>query len=99
MDGLAGTWTVGTINGHRHERGWGAGDGYPGIVLDDSGPVVLVHVFASRDLAAHWPRLDDFEGPGYCRVPVSVSIDGGGVTAYVYALADDSEEGPAEQPL
>ncbi len=49
LDGLAGIWTVGTIKGHLYERGWGADDGYPGIVLDDSGPVVQVHVFASRD--------------------------------------------------
>ena len=99
LDGLAGTWTVGTIKGHLYVRGWGADDGYPGIVLDASGPVVQVHVFASRDLAAHWQRLDDFEGPGYWRVPVSVSIDSGEVAAYVYALANDSEEGPGEPPL
>ena len=99
LDGLAGTWTLGTIRGHLHERGWGADDGYPGIVLDDSGPKVEVHVFASRDLPAHWQRLDDFEGSGYRRVPVSVSGDSGEVTAYVYALADDSAGGAVEPPL
>ena len=89
LDGLAGTWTVGTIKGHLHERGWGADEGYPGIVLDDSGPVVHVHVFASRDLAAHWQRLDDFEGPGYWRVPVSVSIDDHTGSDHCGASAED----------
>jgi gamma-glutamylcyclotransferase (GGCT)/AIG2-like uncharacterized protein YtfP len=89
LDGLSGTWTRGTIRGHLHERGWGAHDGYPGIVMDDSGLKVEVHVFASRDLPAHWQRLDDFEGSGYRRVPVSVSGETGEVAAYVYALADN----------
>jgi gamma-glutamylcyclotransferase (GGCT)/AIG2-like uncharacterized protein YtfP len=86
---LSGTWTRGVIRGHLHERGWGAADGYPGIVLDDSGPTVDVDVLASADLPAHWHRLDDFEGPGYRRVPVTVSVDGGEVAAYIYALAED----------
>lgn len=90
LDELFGTWTRGSIRGHLHERGWGAADGYPGIVLDTSGPPVGVHVFVSRDLPAHWQRLDEFEGSGYRRVPVSVSGDIGEVAAYVYALADDS---------
>ena len=76
--------------GYLHERGWGADDGYPGIVLDDSGPQVEVNVFTSRHLPAHWQRLDDFEGPGYRRVPVTVTSDSGDVAAYVYELADDS---------
>jgi gamma-glutamylcyclotransferase (GGCT)/AIG2-like uncharacterized protein YtfP len=99
LDELSGTWTRGSIRGHLHERGWGAADGYPGIVLDDSGPEVGVHVFVSRDLPAHWQRLDEFEGSGYRRVPVSVSGDTGEMAAYVYALADDSAQGPAEPPL
>jgi gamma-glutamylcyclotransferase (GGCT)/AIG2-like uncharacterized protein YtfP len=99
LDELSGTWLRGSIRGHLHERGWGAVDGYPGIVLDDSGPEVAVHVFASRDLPAHWQRLDEFEGSGYRRVPVSVSGDTGEVTAYVYTLADDSARGHAEPSL
>jgi gamma-glutamylcyclotransferase (GGCT)/AIG2-like uncharacterized protein YtfP len=90
LSNLVGTWTLGAIRGHLHERGWGADNGYPGIVLDDAGPQVEVNVFTSRHLPAHWQRLDDFEGPGYRRVPVTVTSDSGVVAAYVYALADDS---------
>ena len=45
-------------------EGWGATLGYPALVLDPTGPVVEVQLFESNDLPAHWPRLDDFEGPG-----------------------------------
>jgi gamma-glutamylcyclotransferase (GGCT)/AIG2-like uncharacterized protein YtfP len=58
--------------------------------LDDSGPQVEVHLFTSEHLPAHWQRLDDFEGPGYRRVPVIVRSDGGKAAAYIYALADHS---------
>jgi gamma-glutamylcyclotransferase (GGCT)/AIG2-like uncharacterized protein YtfP len=58
--------------------------------MDDSAPEVEVHVFTSRDLPAHWQRLDDFEGSGYRRVPVSVSGESGKVAAYVYALAAET---------
>ncbi len=93
---LSGTWTQGSIRGHLHERGWGI---YPGVVLDDSGPEVAVHVFASRDLPAHWQRLDEFEGSGYRRVSVSVSGVTGEVAAYVYTLVDDPARGTAKPPL
>lgn len=87
LDGLSGEWTTGTITGHLHERGWGAKTGFPGIVLGESGPTVEVHVFTSPDLSDHWQRLDDFEGPGYQRVPVRVNGELGEVAAYIYALA------------
>ena len=89
LSGLDGSWTVGTIRGHLHERGWGAADGYPGIILDQMGPEVEVHVLTSRELPAHWERLDRFEGPGYRRVPATVCTDGVEMTAYIYSLADD----------
>lgn len=87
LGGLAGTWTQGTVRGHLFERGWGAAAGYPGI--DEAGPTVDVHVFTSRDLPAHWDRLDRFEGPGYRRLQVLVHIDGSETLAYVYALAEE----------
>ena len=90
LSDLIGTWTLGTVTGHLHGRGWGADDGYPGIVLNDSGPQVEVHLFTSEHLPAHWQRLDDFEGPGYRRVPVIVRSDGGKAAAYIYTLADHS---------
>ena len=65
---LRGTWCLGTVRGRLVEAGWGAGLGYPGLILDPSGQTVDVHVFESSDLPDHWPRLDAFEGPGYRRV-------------------------------
>ena len=77
----------GTIRGHLEARGWGAVSGHSGIVLDEAGPEVAVHVLTSADLPAHWQRLDDFEGDEYLRVPTTVRTGAGEVTAYVYALA------------
>ena len=83
---LPGEWTTGTVRGRRLDDGW---QGYPGLVLDPTGPTVRVHVLSSPALADAWPRLDAFEGPGYRRVVVDVEHDDGStVTAQVYVLAD-----------
>lgn len=84
---ISGTWTKGTIRGYLKERGWGASTGHPGIVLDDAGPEVVVHVFISADLPDQWQRLDAFEGDEYLRSPATVRANGSEVPAYVYALA------------
>lgn len=86
MADIEGTWTPGIVRGTRCDVGWGAAMGYPGITLDDGGDVECV-LFESRDLPAHWPRLDDFEGPGYRRVRVSVRTRERIVEAYVYELS------------
>ena len=69
------------------DRGWGSGLGFPGMILDPSGPLVKVHLFESRDLPAHWARLDEFEGPGYRRVTTRVLTADGEVSACIYELA------------
>lgn len=74
------------IRGHLYPRGWGAATGYPGIVLAEDGPLVEVHLFTSDDLPAHWPRIDAFEGPGYRRVPVTVTVEEVALRAQVYEL-------------
>lgn len=86
MADIDGTWTPGIVRGTKTLVGWGAARGYPGITLDDGGDVECV-LFESRDLPAHWARLDDFEGPGYRRVRVPVRTQGRVVTAYIYALS------------
>jgi len=43
-------------------------------------------LFTSAVLAEHWDRLDEFEGEGYDRVLTTVTLDGGEVQAYLYAL-------------
>lgn len=90
LSGLTGTWTSGVVHGHLHEEGWGLTYGFPGVVLDPSGPAVPVQVLTSADLPAHWARLDDFEGPGYVRVVTTVRTADGEVPAHIYAIRRDS---------
>lgn len=86
---LRGRWIDGTVRGHLHQSGWGAALGFPGLVLDDAGPVVPVQVLESADLLAHWERLDTFEGPGYERVLVAVQTADGVLDAWLYALSPE----------
>lgn len=83
---LTGDWIEGFVRGKLVEQGWGAAMGYPGIVLDDNGPEVAVHVFVSNDLPAHWTRQDAFEGKGYQRSPVNAFTDRGIIAARIYRL-------------
>jgi len=84
---------AGHVNGRLVDAGWGAGLGYPALVLDPGGSAVSVDVFESVDLLAHWARLDAFEGPGYQRVVTTVRTSAGDVDASIYVLvqarADD----------
>ncbi|MEO0378667.1 MAG: gamma-glutamylcyclotransferase [Pseudomonadota bacterium] len=88
LDALSGEWSRGYVRGHLKEAGWGAQMGFPGLILDPSGPEVEVHLFHSTDLPDHWARLDSFEGQGYTRVAVSVATGAEVIRAYIYALAD-----------
>lgn len=90
IDGLTGRWIEGTVRGLLLEEGWCIELGYPGVVLDADGPSVDVQLFESSDLADHWARLDEFEGPGYRRLVTSVSTVEGDLQAFIYALAADS---------
>lgn len=85
---VAGTWTPATVTGTLHAEGWGAAQGYPGIVLDPHGAAVDGLVFSSDELAQHWARLDAFEGDGYERVVTQARLaDGTIVEAFVYRLS------------
>jgi gamma-glutamylcyclotransferase (GGCT)/AIG2-like uncharacterized protein YtfP len=81
LDGLDGRWFVCHVYGRLVDAGWGAGLGYPALVLDPGESAVEVQVFESVDLPAHWPRLDEFEGPGYQRVTTTVHTADGDVAA------------------
>jgi gamma-glutamylcyclotransferase (GGCT)/AIG2-like uncharacterized protein YtfP len=87
LAGLNGRWLRGTVRGKRVEAGWGASIGFPGLILEASGPALEVHVFESADLPSHWSRLDEFEGPGYRRVVTQVSTPDGDLSAYIYVIA------------
>lgn len=86
LAGLSGDWSRGTVRGWRVESGWGAAAGYPGLRPDPDGPEVAVQLFASPELAAHWTRLDAFEGDEYARVEIEATTAEGVVTAQIYAL-------------
>ena len=83
---------AGHVNGRLVDAGWGAGLGYPALVLDPGGSAVSVDVFESVDLPAHWARLDAFEGPGYERVVITVHMPTGDVDAYIYVLVQARTE-------
>jgi gamma-glutamylcyclotransferase (GGCT)/AIG2-like uncharacterized protein YtfP len=87
LRGLAGRWRPGTVRGWLHETGWGATFGFPGLVLDETGPVVEVQLFESADLPHHWARLDAFEGREYRRVVARVRTADGDVPAWIYVVA------------
>lgn len=61
--------------------------GCPGIVPSADGDEVDGYVFSSEYLSEHWAMLDEFEGDGYQRVSVLVSVNGGNkIEAYAYVL-------------
>jgi gamma-glutamylcyclotransferase (GGCT)/AIG2-like uncharacterized protein YtfP len=86
LDALEGHRSEGHVYGKLVDAGWGAGLGYPALILDPDGLAIPVHVFESMNLPDHWSRLDDFEGPGYQRVVTSVSTPTGDVDASIYVL-------------
>jgi gamma-glutamylcyclotransferase (GGCT)/AIG2-like uncharacterized protein YtfP len=96
MLGINGTWVDGFIYGYKFEVTWGGADGYPGVVLDPAGNRVPVKVMISDDLDSHWRRLDDFEGPGFRRVPVDVYADPEAETS---EGADDDTNGAEPQVI
>lgn len=83
---LTGHWRQGTVRGRLVEAGWGAGLGFPGLILESSGQIVEVHVFESFDLPHHWPRLDAFEGDGYRRVVTQARIEDGDLDVSIYVI-------------
>jgi gamma-glutamylcyclotransferase (GGCT)/AIG2-like uncharacterized protein YtfP len=93
LAGVPGEWEPASITGRLLHQGWGAGLGFPGIVLDEDGPDHVDGVLFSSDrLNEHWERLDEFEGEGYERVLTSVRLPGGRVEeAYVYVLRDSPD--------
>ena len=87
LEPVPGKWTAATLKGRLLQEGWGADLGSPGIVPDAQGEAVSGHLFSSDQLEQHWAMLDEFEGDGYTRVQVTVTLaDGENLEAWVYAL-------------
>jgi gamma-glutamylcyclotransferase (GGCT)/AIG2-like uncharacterized protein YtfP len=87
LSNLEGEWSRGSVRGDLREEGWGAAQGFPGLVLMPDGETVAVDLFVSDDLPEHWSRLDAFEGDGYRRVVTAVLTPDGVVDACIYVLA------------
>lgn len=80
-----GSWQTGFVRGDLVERGWGAAHGYPALVLRADGDEVPGFVFTCDALTGFWAALDEFEGPGYDRVPTTARAeDGTLVEVWVY---------------
>ncbi len=60
--------------------------GYPGLVVDDAGPV-QGELIVLADLASALPLLDAYEGDDFVRVLAEVTIATGTTWAWLYALA------------
>jgi gamma-glutamylcyclotransferase (GGCT)/AIG2-like uncharacterized protein YtfP len=87
LSGIAGAWEKGCVRGNLLQAGWGADQGYPGVVLDPSAKLVEGFMLTSDQLSQEWARLDEFEGDGYERVLVQVELETGGlVQAHIYQL-------------
>ncbi len=87
LAGIEGEWQPATIKGRLVEAGWGAGIGYPGLMIEESGEDVRGYVLHSSGLSARWPQLDRFEGPAYERTVASVTLANGEVVeAHVYVI-------------
>ncbi|WP_281544858.1 gamma-glutamylcyclotransferase family protein [Grimontia sp. SpTr1] len=84
---VPGTWEPASVKGKLLQEGWGAEQGYPGIMLEESSDNVEGFIFSSEALPSYWKRLDEFEGEGYQRVLTRAACENGKVVeAYVYAL-------------
>ena len=90
LSALAGRWIRGSVRGTLVDAGWGVDYGFPALVLDAAGEDVMVDVFESADLPAHWSRLDEFEGSAYLRAATTVSTADGAMETSVYVLATDT---------
>ena len=51
LDGLDGRWLEGQVYGELINAGWGAGLGYPALILDPDGPAISVQVFDRQTFA------------------------------------------------
>lgn len=96
MRDVEGLWFPGLLRGRRFINPGGQYRGFPAFEsIPAADPTVAVSVLVSSELPAHWARLDEFEGPGYRRVPILVDLGGGSATddadpiivrAYVYEI-------------
>jgi gamma-glutamylcyclotransferase (GGCT)/AIG2-like uncharacterized protein YtfP len=84
---VPGSWQPASVRGRLLHEGWGAAQGCPGIVVDETADPVHGHLLTSDALGGEWARLDAFEGEQYERVLAPVQLAGGDtVQAHLYQL-------------
>ncbi|MFW2176835.1 MULTISPECIES: gamma-glutamylcyclotransferase family protein [unclassified Moraxella] len=90
---INGTWQSASVRGKLYPNGIGKSLGYPALEPSFSqteGDVIQGLVFSSDALSEHWQRIDDFEGDGYQRILVDVTLATGEIlTTFVYAFLND----------
>ena len=86
-----GEGTRGTVSGWVFEITWGPAQGDEGFIPDPDGATVDVAVLVSSELGRRWREIDDFEGPGYERTVVEVTLDDGSTcAAQIYVVLTDT---------
>ena len=89
---IAGDWLPGTVRGWAFELTFGPAEGYDGFVPDADGAEVAVDVLVGPALEKRWREIDDFEGPGYERRPIEVTLESGEVIeASIYVARTEAE--------
>ena len=91
---IRGEWGDGTVAGWVYTLGFGPAEGYSGFTADAAGQSVPVAVLGCEPgvLDRHWREIDDFEGPGYRRVEIDVTLaDGDTARAWIYEADPDAE--------
>lgn len=88
---IDGEWLEGTVTGYVFEITWGPAEGYLGFLPTPDGIEVAVAVLRSGVLSKRWREIDDFEGAGYERQHVEVTLTSGDViTAWIYVALTDT---------
>ena len=88
---IDGEWIPGVVRGFEFDVTWGPAEGYEGFLPDESGNAVSVMVLMSDRLEKNWRKVDDFQGDGFVRqvVPVTLS-DETVIKAWIYVALTDS---------
>ncbi|GJM38669.1 MAG: gamma-glutamylcyclotransferase [Acidimicrobiales bacterium] len=91
---IRGEWGAGTVAGWTYPIGFGPAEGYPGFTADPAAPPVPIAVLTcdAGVLDKHWREIDDFEGSGYRRLEVDVTLETGTVVrAWIYETDPEAE--------
>jgi len=73
VEPLGGTWAPVRVRGRVGTSAWRGYAGLPAFTPDPAAEPIDVWLLESEALAGSWPMLDDFEGPGYRRIPIAIT--------------------------